>query len=211
MIAFDLDDTLYKERDFLASGRRAVTRKFAASLGLKPEELYDLMMVAADPFDCLVERSGGTISIPQILDTYRNHLPEIALDRSTEYVLKTLKDRGEQLAIITDGRAVTQRNKIAALGLERFVDSEAIIVSEEIGAEKTSPLPFQILMQRFPAAAPFTYVGDNPAKDFIHPRQLGWRTVMLADTHCLNIHPQHLTNPNVLAATTIDTLDALLG
>jgi putative hydrolase of the HAD superfamily len=209
MIVFDLDDTLYKERDFLASGRSAVARHFAASLGVDPDRLLSEMLAAKDPFDYLVEISNGAISIGDILNIYRNHMPDISLDKDVEKTLSTLVQRGVPLAIITDGRSVTQRNKIAALGLERYVSRDAIIISEEIGAEKTEPKPFVELMQRFPDAAPYTYVGDNPAKDFTHPRHLGWHTVMLADAGGINIHPQHV-NPDFPPHTIISSLTELI-
>jgi putative hydrolase of the HAD superfamily len=192
MFVFDLDDTLYKERDYVDSGRRCVARHFADRVGMSAEELYTKMLQAVDPFDAVVTLSNDTVSIADILDVYRRHMPDIALDQKTTRVLTTLKARGERLGIITDGRSVGQHNKIEALKLNRFFDDDAITVSEDIGAEKTEPLAYEMFKERFADEKRFIYVGDNPFKDFEHPRARGWVTVMLAAPEGVNIHRQNL-------------------
>ena len=46
-------------------------------------------------------------------------------------------------------------------------------------------------MKRYPECHDFTYVGDNPRKDFIAPNALGWQTVCLKDDG-RNIHRQRV-------------------
>jgi putative hydrolase of the HAD superfamily len=84
------------------------------------------------------------------------------------------------LAVVSDGFWETQQKKAAALGLDRWINT--IVFSDQWGREawKPSERPFREVMTRLPGdRAGYVYVADNPYKDFIAPRQLGWRTVRL--------------------------------
>ena len=96
------------------------------------------------------------------------------------------------MGMITDGRIQTQRLKIHALGLDKYIPEQNILISEATGADKHFSLPFDIMMRRNPGESRFVYVGDNPEKDFLWPNRLGWLTVMLLDTDGRNIHPQRI-------------------
>ena len=114
---------------------------------------------------------------------------------ATQAVLAAPGARGETLGLITDGRSNTQRAKIKALGLERFIEPRNILVSGETGFDKTHREPFDMIMMRNPAERRYVYVGDNSAKDFIWPNKLGWLTVQLDDADGVNIHPQSSDRP----------------
>ena len=104
--------------------------------------------------------------------------------------LEGLKESDAKLGVISDGRSLTQRNKIKALGLEGFFDVE--IISEELGSEKPCIKNYEVVMNKYPERKIFIYVGDNPAKDFLAPNQLGWRTVCLKNDG-RNIHRQDMS------------------
>jgi putative hydrolase of the HAD superfamily len=194
ILAFDLDDTLYKEWDFVRSGWMAVA-KYVADLNrgqIEASELFDIMQNANDAFDALSdylsEKDLVSISVQDMLNIYRSHIPTISLDSCTENVLNRLLQLGYTIAIITDGRSVTQHNKIDALRLDRYTD--IVIVSEDIGYDKNTPEPFKRLNSYFGNMARYVYIGDNPAKDFRYPNLMGWRTIMLKDNRGINIHTQ---------------------
>ena len=193
-IAFDLDDTLYKERDYVMTGRRAVADRFSGPAGMCADRLCGLMDQAPDAFDALLALPGigdAGITIDDVLSVYRSHMPELTLPANTAEALGRLKSRGAVLAIITDGRSLTQRNKIKALGLEDYIPAANILISEEVGDDKLSPRPFRDLMDRV-AADRYYMVGDNPVKDFYHPKLLGWTSIMLCDTEGVNVPSQDL-------------------
>lgn len=192
VVAFDLDDTLYKEEDFVLSAFREVAEKVAAGFGINEATAYAAMSDAfrhgENPFDALQKTTTKELPVKEFVSAYRSHFPSIQLDRETGALLESLQRQGCVLGLITDGRSLTQRNKIKALGLERYFDAENILISEETGADKLQPDNFERLQREYPAANYF-YVGDNPAKDFHHPNLLGWKTVCLKDDG-RNIHPQ---------------------
>lgn len=177
IVVFDLDDTLYDELDFVASGFRAVAEYLDP---LEPEPLADFMNARfADEgsgriFDAVVARFGFDVDVPDLVDVYRFHTPTIELPADRLVVLEEVA-RTHELALVSDGPWVMQRNKFVRLGLPRFI--EAPVFTSRLRAPKPSPVAFETLMRRFGSDQRFTYVADNARKDFIAPRALGWQTI----------------------------------
>ena len=138
-------------------------------------------------FQRLIEAYGLDLTVNDLLTIYRSHIPAIRLDEETKSLLDRLYPYAV-LGLITDGRSLTQRHKIDALGLSAYMDEKDILISGETGFEKPSDEPFRHFMERYPSRT-YYYIGDNPAKDFIAPNHLGWTTVCLLDDG-RNIHPQ---------------------
>lgn len=198
VVVFDLDDTLYEEIEFVLSGYEAVDACLSARYGLASGECFGIMRDAfrggRNPFDelsaYLSEKRGiDDLNVSDLVSIYRFHQPHLCLRTGASGLLEELQSRGIKLGIITDGRSRTQRNKICALGLEKYFEPENVVISEEIGADKTESAGFVGFVHRYPNARGFVYVGDNPAKDFYQPNLLGWLTVCVAGGEN-NIHSQ---------------------
>ena len=191
-----MDDTLYKERDYRDSGYRTVARHFAASCSVSADVLYKLMIKdpsqAFERVEELAAAHGIKVTVADQLCVYRSHLPDIKLDDEAVDILTFFRQRGIPVGVITDGRAWGQMNKIEALQLGRYMNKENIMATVLLGTDKHSDKPFKVMEEilRKKGVTSFVYVGDNLAKDFIHPNQMGWATVMLRDTDGVNIHPQ---------------------
>lgn len=220
VMAFDLDDTLFKERDFACSGYRAVAAAISAD-ALQRKTIAEVMTDALDnrrnPFDALTawmetNRLPSQLTVAEMVEIYRTHQPHLTLSSDAFQTLSRLKSLRIPLALVSDGRSLTQRNKIDALGLNSFFSDENIFISEEQGFDKTTPFSFQkIMLRHSPECKSFVYVGDNPAKDFIQPNLLGWLTFCLKAT-AENIHkqPENLFFPHA-ATVTINKLTDLLA
>lgn len=193
---FDLDDTLYKEIDFLKSAYQLIAGKLTDSPA-DASVLYDSMLRSyfshENVFGILADRFDA-VNIKRLLDWYRYHIPNIRLSDDAVDLLRYLIRNGIKPGIISDGRSITQWNKIHALKLDDFIDKPDIIISEDFGYEKPSPANYRYFMSRYPGSA-FVYVGDNPRKDFVTPNTLGWLTVGLRDNG-RNIHPQDADLPD---------------
>jgi putative hydrolase of the HAD superfamily len=115
----------------------------------------------------------------ELLQVYREHQPE-ALPWHPD-ALETVQLLHGQfpLTLLSDGYLPTQANKARALDLARWID--APVFTESLGREhwKPSKKGFELIMSRHRQDSIFVYVGDNPAKDFIAPRALGWSTVQI--------------------------------
>ena len=202
VICFDLDDTLYKEIDYLKSAYKEIAGYAAGQCMGCSDSVYFLTISA---YNRMVDayREGGKayeelniflgleLPISDYLYIYRNHKPKIALSEDAVQTLDTLKAEGVRIGLITDGRSVQQRNKIVSLGLGRWIDEKDMVISEVFGSEKPALANYEYFMKHYPECHDFTYVGDNPRKDFIAPNALGWQTVCLKDDG-RNIHRQEV-------------------
>ena len=189
VFVFDLDDTLYKEVDFLKSAFHEIATCIESNYGLS--DVYDRLLQywqnGENAFEHIINEGHLPLQVEDLLKMYWAHRPQISLDDNTRQVLDQLHEDGV-LGIITDGRSLTQRNKLEALGLDAYIENQNLYISEETGFAKPSPEPFRSLMRMYPDSD-YYYIGDNPAKDFVAPNQLGWTTVCLLDDG-RNIHPQ---------------------
>ncbi len=187
VIVFDLDDTLYLERDYVLSGLTATGVWARNALGID----------GLGPVMCALFRSGqrtrifddglralGHAARPELiarmLITYRQHHPRIALaDDAAAFLQHHQADA--HFAVITDGFLDAQKRKIRALGLHRL-GLRLGICTDRWGRDcwKPNPRAFDYVEAVFGLSGlACTYVADNPAKDFIAPKRLGWRTVRI--------------------------------
>lgn len=199
-LVFDLDDTLYPERDYAIGGFRAASAWVQRELGVRDvtDDLvrhlddghlgrsFALALAAVKP-DHSAEHLQGMVR------AYGAHTPSLQLFDDAAEILDQY--RGATLGLITDGHAKTQQAKAVALGLpERFAE---IVYTGALGPDrafhKPHPRAFEIIaaaLRRAPGDR-FAYIGDNPAKDFVAPNALGWLTVLVDRPHhrARRIHP----------------------
>jgi len=186
-VVFDMDDTLYLERDYVRSGFQAVATHVSdmADESTVFQTLWTLFQegIRGNTFNLLMETMPGLAertSIPQLVSIYRNHIPDIAILPAMRTLLIDLRNQGLPLGLLSDGPLAAQQAKVDALGLETLVDS--IVLTDAWGRDKWKPNPagFERLAQTMDVEHKFlVYIGDNPVKDFIAPRTLGWRTIRL--------------------------------
>ncbi len=179
-IIFDMDDTLYGEKEYVRSGYEEIA-------GLLPgvqnvgDRLWQLFEEKKPAIDELLRQEGlDSEELKQeCLRAYRYQTPRIHLYEGVEELLKELRAQGFLLGLITDGRPEGQRAKIQALGLEKLVDE--IIVTDEFGGpefRKPNPVAFETMKERLGVDySRMCYVGDNIKKDFIAPRKLGMKCI----------------------------------
>lgn len=186
-VIFDLDDTLFAERQYVLSGFRAVAAwlddRHGVPGGPAFSELRDLFEagVRHTTFDEWIAARGLTHSLDagELAEVYRNHSPSIFPAPGVEQLLERLGGR-YRLGLVSDGYARVQRAKFEALRLKRHF--EAVVFSDELGRAywKPSPRPFELVTERLSVAASNSvYVADNPTKDFIGARSIGMVTVRL--------------------------------
>ena len=185
-IAFDVDDTLYLERDYVRSGFTAVGAEARARWGIADfgDRAWRLFEegVRGNVFDLVLAACGVTVSpdaIAALVASYREHPPSIRLLDDALACLVRLHER-MPLAGLSDGPEVSQRAKIAALGLDRWLSPLIVTADLGPGFGKPSPEGFRrIESATGESGAACAYVADNPTKDFAGPRRLGWRTVRI--------------------------------
>lgn len=189
VIVLDLDDTLYSEFEYLKSAYSYIAKK----LSKDNVYLYQLMLTKYNNNENVFDFLSVTYDVSklQLIKWYRYHNPDIQLYPDVLKFLNTYSVNSE-IALVTDGRSKTQRNKIKALGIEKFFKN--IIISEELGSEKPSIANFEAAITNTRGKR-FFYIGDNINKDFITPNNMKWITICLKDQGC-NVHKQKFDIPD---------------
>lgn len=188
-VIFDLDDTLYPERDFARSGFAAVDAwavdKFSVQ-GLGPAmlelldaghrgNLFGMALMARRP-------DASAADIAMLHDVYRAHAPTgLALFDDGAWALEHYA-RQSALGLITDGHVVMQSSKVRGLRIaHRFRE---IIYTDTLAPGRAMAKPharaFEVMAATLARPGDrFVYVGDNPSKDFVAPNALGWISVWI--------------------------------
>jgi putative hydrolase of the HAD superfamily len=177
-VVFDLDDTLYDELDFVRSGFAAVSAVIVDHFGFDARALLEGRL-ASRLLEGAFQSVQDALGLPPramdlMLATYRFHVPTLEMPRELHDALMALRERDGAVACITDGRSITQRHKLQALGLAGLL--APVLISEETGHGKPDAHNFREVMRRVEARE-YWYIADNPAKDFVAPNALGWITV----------------------------------
>jgi putative hydrolase of the HAD superfamily len=186
-VVFDLDDTLYKEREFVRSGFYQVSKFIQGSCGFDCfENLMQMFREGKNPIEWAATRFGLSESIQDMVKIYRYHLPDLTLDPAIKQAVALLKSQCKAIGVLTDGRSLTQRNKLLSLGLIDVID--LLVISDEIGSTKPSIRNYQLFEDVF-GTSNLVYVGDNFTKDFVTANQRGWLTIGVRDDGT-NVHRQ---------------------
>jgi len=183
-VAFDLDDTLYLERDYVRSGFEVVGQWAKTNLGVgdfgaRAWKLFELGR-RGDIFDVALREAGiphDVETVESLVEIYRQHHPQIFLLEDARCCLQWLRPRAK-LALVSDGWPCSQRRKIDALSIAGLFD--LIVLTAELGPgfAKPHPAAFEKVERQFHVESNrCVYVADNPNKDFLGPKHQGWATV----------------------------------
>lgn len=185
-VIFDLDNTLYDEGTYVYSGFAEVASHLARRYGADATYMLDRMIRILHEegrgrvFDLVLHEIAAynDAAVRSLVLLYRSHHPTLNLYDDVAPVLTALRERGVKLALLTDGHALVQARKVAALGLEEIMD--AIVYTDSLGPSycKPSPVPYCVALEMVgvrPEKA--LYVGDDISKDFMAPNALGMRTI----------------------------------
>lgn len=187
-IIFDLDDSLYDEKQFVQSGFNEVAQFLSLKSSYEKEEIVKILFDALSAhgrgkvFDIVLEKINlfQDNLVEDLVNVYRNHEPNIEPYSDTISVLGSLKSEGFKVGLITDGNVVTQKNKVRALKLQKYFD--CMIFSDDYGSEnqKPSEVPYRKAVELLGVdMQKSVYVGDNPRKDFITAKKLGMYTMRI--------------------------------
>lgn len=180
VVIFDLDDTLYSEKDYVRSGYAEIAQHYKKIDNME-NKLWFAFQEGKPAINYVLQQEGifSDVELNRCLHIYRNHQPRISLYHDAQNLLISLTASGVRLGMITDGRPEGQRAKIKALGIAKYFDK--IIITDELGGinyRKPNKTAFEKMQVFF--NVPYTamvYVGDNLQKDFIAPQLLGIKSL----------------------------------
>jgi putative hydrolase of the HAD superfamily len=183
---FDLDDTLYCEHDYVHSGLKAVAHYLAVDDVQKENTYYEYMVQVwkkvgrGKIFDLTCDYFGLKEDISDLVHVYREHQPKLQLYPDAIYLLNLLKEKSTKMGLITDGHKGVQWKKIDALNLINWIAPKFMMVTDDLGREfwKPSDVPYNKIAEQLGVEPQnCVYIGDNPHKDFVTARKLGYKTI----------------------------------
>lgn len=201
-VVFDLDDTLYLERDYVRSGFLFIAEILSKRINTSEKEIFSylwglfLQGVRGKTFDQCLRRFSirqGEVTVEELVTAYREHVPAIKMFPLLEKWLRQ-NQKKFYLGIISDGPLKSQQAKVRSLGVKEIISD--IILTDTWGKEfwKPNPYSFTKLMEQWGLKADeLVYVGDNPEKDFLAPKRMGWRTIRLKLQGQINYAKKPLT------------------
>jgi putative hydrolase of the HAD superfamily len=183
-VVFDIDDTLYLERDYVRSGFEAVDVWVAREFGIRGflDAAWAQFLAGrrGDVFDVVLREHGVEPSedvVRGMVECYRTHQPRIELLRDAAALIEQLRGR-VRLAAVTDGPLESQRAKVEALDVHAWADLVVLTMELGPGFGKPHPRAFEVVEERLGThGSDNVYLADNPGKDFVAPHAMGWRTV----------------------------------
>jgi len=212
VIVFDLDDTLYDEMTFVNSGLLAVSEYLESS--------FMIPLVASRGFikDRIKYGREGILddvlkhfslyskkNVKRCLSIYRGHKPEIHIYPDAELCLNGLSRYPKY--IVTDGNKLVQHNKVAALDLYNKVDFVFITHRYGLKHAKPSPYCFYKICEREKASPDqVVYIADNPDKDFVGIKPLGFKTIRVLQGPYRNLKkpPEFEADCNISSLAELD-------
>ena len=175
VVVFDLDDTLISELEYQRSGIASVEAVITSLYGISFEGCIQRALDdgVKDIWAWACQQLGLPPEVKNsLLWTYRLHSPNICLANNVENLVSRLLSYEANLAILSDGRSITQRLKLRAIGL----GSLPLFISEDHQSSKLEIDRFVSIENQWPECN-YVYIADNPAKDFASPRSRGWLTI----------------------------------
>ncbi len=124
-VVFDMDDTLYPEKDFVFSGYRAVSEYVFNDFGIDVESRLQSLFAGGmrgDLFSNVLKHYQLEFDenyVLKLVSIYRTHSPSIRPYVDIQ-ALNTLKNNGILLGVLTDGWLSVQQNKLDALGIKNL-------------------------------------------------------------------------------------------
>ncbi|MDE6303822.1 MAG: YjjG family noncanonical pyrimidine nucleotidase [Paramuribaculum sp.] len=122
-------------------------------------------------------------------------------------LLKSLRQAGAKIGVLSNGFEDIQYRKINNTGLLPYID--LTVLSDEIGVNKPNPEIFRHAMQRSGDLDPDRHimVGDNPATDIAGAVSTGWQAIWFSRD---DTAPAIYHNDGVAVCSTLDEVNALL-
>lgn len=187
IIIFDLDETLYQEKNFVISGFFEVSDFLFEKLCLNKKKTIHYLLETFNKygrkkiFDKLLKEKNvyNKSLLKKVISKYRAHKPNISLTAINHKFLKKLSNK-YNLYLVTDGNKIVQRNKIKSLKIPSLF--KKIFITHQYGTINSKPSIYcfkKIKELENCFWKELIYIGDDPIKDFVNLNKKGVITVRL--------------------------------
>ena len=187
IIIFDLDETLYQEKNFVISGFFEVSDFLYEKLCLNKKKTILYLLKTFNKygrkkiFDKLLKEKNvyNKSLLKKVISKYRAHEPNISLTSINYKFLKKLSNK-YNLYLVTDGNKIVQRNKIKSLKISSLF--KKIFITHQYGTINSKPSIYcfkKIKELENCFWKELIYIGDDPIKDFVNLNKKGVITARL--------------------------------
>ena len=196
-LIFDVDDTLYEQivpfenaykslfdmdidmEQFYLLSRYYSDVKFEASrngeMTMDEYHIYRIQEAAKDLGVCLSDEQALNMQ-----KEYKKNQQKLQMSDITISILELAKENNVKLGIITNGPSEHQWFKMEALGVEKWIDRENIIVSGDYGINKPDVRIFEIMQEKLKLPNDsLYYIGDSLENDIVGANNARWKVIWL--------------------------------
>ena len=191
VVCFDLDGTLYDDREYVRAGFQSAAAYLREKHGVKTFGDMVWEYAVERNFETVFDRILADYDLPEtelddLIAAYHDCDPDLQLYPDVEAVLMELSD-AYQTAVITGGKHGDR--KLEWLGIEDSFDTVYVTADHETSKHELKPFK-TVLDELDISAEKSTFVGNNPELDFYRPNQLGMTTVWVRRRTTLFQSPQ---------------------
>ena len=196
-LVFDVDDTLYEQivpfenafrslfdididmEKFYLLSRYYSDVKFEASrngeMTMDEYHIYRIQEAAKDLGVYLTDEQALSMQ-----RQYKNNQRKLKLSDTTISILELAKKNNVKLGVITNGPSDHQWTKVNALGVEKWIPRENIIVSGDLGINKPDVRIFDAMQEKLQLDfESLYYIGDSLENDIVGANNARWKSIWI--------------------------------
>ena len=196
-LVFDVDDTLYEQivpfenafrslfdididmEKFYLLSRYYSDVKFEDSrngeMTMDEYHIYRIQEAAKDLGVCLSDEQALNMQ-----KEYKKNQQKLQMSDITRSILELAKENNVKLGIITNGPSEHQWSKVKALGVEKWIDRENIIVSGDYDINKPDVRIYEIMQEKLQLPNDsLYYIGDSLENDIVGANNAGWKSIWI--------------------------------
>ena len=196
-LVFDVDDTLYEQivpfenafrslfdididmEKFYLLSRYYSDVKFEASrngeMTMDEYHIYRIQEAGKDLGVYLTDEQALNMQ-----KEYKKNQQKLKMSDITVSILELAKKNNVKLGVITNGPSEHQWVKVDALGVEKWIPRENIIVSGDVGINKPDKRIFEVMQEKLQLdAESLFYIGDSLENDIVGANNAGWKSIWI--------------------------------
>ena len=126
---------------------------------------------------------------------YKKNQQKLKMSDTTISILELAKKNNVKLGVITNGPSDHQWAKVNALGVEKWIPRENIIVSGDLGINKPDVRIFDAMQEKLQLDfEALYYIGDSLENDIVGANNAGWKSIWI-NRYNKAVSYTHLTLP----------------
>ena len=196
-LVFDVDDTLYEQivpfenafrslfdididmEKFYLLSRYYSDVKFEASrngeMTMDEYHIYRIQEAGKDLGVYLTDEQALNMQ-----KEYKKNQQKLKMSDITVSILELAKKNNVKLGVITNGPSEHQWVKVDALGVEKWIPRENIIVSGDVGINKPDKRIFEVIQEKLQLGVEsLYYIGDSLENDIVGANNAGWKSIWI--------------------------------